>query len=60
MIVLGHLTCFLLNNTIIIGTVDWTPVSEIYLREEGRPCGLQGRCVVDGHLSREKRLGIGG
>ena len=49
MVVLGDFTCLLLDGTIIIGTVNWMPVSEIYLREEGRPCGLWVRCAVDGH-----------
>jgi hypothetical protein len=43
MIVLGHLACLLLDSTIVIRTVDWTPVRYIDLREEARPCRFWSR-----------------
>ena len=43
MVVLRHFACLLLDSTIVIRTVYWTPVRLIDLREESRPCRFGGR-----------------
>ncbi len=60
MVALHHLACLLLDSAIVIRAVDWTPVRDVDLADEGSPCRFDGRGFVVSHSrrSQERRKGV--